>query len=242
MNTQTHDSTRSPPTHRAVAESTQRGQHPVDSPGPDVRPLNLTQTFELVQRAQGGERSALDRLFARYYDRVRAIVRVRMGAHVRSLCDSGDILQETFAVAVRNFDRFEMQHEGALVNWLAKLAQRQITDAVDRADADKRDRRRERPIDAAQPDGPRLELVSAAPGPAELLASDEDRLLVEHCLAELAPEHSELILLRNYADMSWREIAEETGRPSADAARMAHTTALLALTKQVKARRETSPG
>ena len=62
----------------------------------------------LVRQAQDGDLEALGRLFERYYDRVRKIVRARLGRNLRAAVDSVDVMQDTFVAAVQAFDRFEM--------------------------------------------------------------------------------------------------------------------------------------
>jgi DNA-directed RNA polymerase specialized sigma24 family protein len=73
------------------------------------------------------------------------------------------------------------------------------------------------------------------PLPLDATASEEEQRIVEACLAELPEEYRELILLRNYAGASWESVAEETGRPSAAAARMMHARAMVELGKLVRA-------
>ena len=58
--------------------------------------LDLTQSLDLVRSAQNGDGGALNLLFERYYERVRRVVRMRLGNKLRQEMDSGDILQETF--------------------------------------------------------------------------------------------------------------------------------------------------
>ena len=70
--------------------------------------------------------------------------------------------------------------------------------------------------------------------PPELVAGGEQTALVEECLEQLSDEYRELIILRDYIGSSWDEIARETGRPSPDAARMKHATAVLELAKLVR--------
>jgi hypothetical protein len=41
---------------------------------------DVTRSLDLMAKAQHGDKDALNRLIARYYDRVRSIVRARMGA------------------------------------------------------------------------------------------------------------------------------------------------------------------
>ncbi len=201
---------------------------------------DLTRSFELVVRAQKGDEQALNRLFERYYDRVRRIVRMRLGPSLRTQIEDGDILQETFAAAVEAFERFEMREESSLINWLAKLAERKIIAAADYHSAKKRDARREVRISSRSPfddsSAISLDLAASAEAPGEQAANDELKVIVEDCVAELPVEYRELILLRDYAGSSWEEVAGETGRPSAEAARMMHARALVELSKMVRAR------
>ena len=98
---------------------------PGDSPREDPS-VDLTVSLDLVRRAQGGDDQALNKLVERYYDRVRRIVRLRLGNNLRECVDSADILQNTFIAAVQSFQAFEMREEASLINWLSRLAQHQI--------------------------------------------------------------------------------------------------------------------
>ena len=200
----------------------------------------ITQSLDLVLRAQEGDQAALNRLCERYYDRVRRIVRLRLGARLRETIDSGDILQETFLAAVRSLDSFEMREEASLVNWLSRLAERQIIAAADYHGAKKRDRRRNVSLTASIGDSQSIRTMSTLPDdrsplPLEATATEEEQKIVEDCLQRLPEEYRELILLRNYAGASWETVAEETGRPSAAAARMMHARAMIELGKLVRA-------
>lgn len=200
----------------------------------------ITRSLDLVLRAQEGDQAALNRLCERYYDRVRRIVRLRLGARLRETIDSGDILQETFMAAVRSLDSFEMREEASLVNWLSRLAERQIIAAADYHGAKKRDRRRNVSLTASIGDSQSIRTLTTLPDdrsplPLETTANEEEQKIVEDCLQRLPEEYRELILLRNYAGASWEAVAEETGRPSAAAARMMHARALVELGKLVRA-------
>jgi DNA-directed RNA polymerase specialized sigma24 family protein len=54
----------------------------------------IERTRELVVLAQQGHRTAADRLFSVYGDRVRRMVRLRMGDELRQRMESTDLVQE----------------------------------------------------------------------------------------------------------------------------------------------------
>ncbi len=201
---------------------------------------DLTVSLDLVRRAQEGQDGALNRLFERYYDRVRRIVRLRLGRQLRASLDSSDILQETFIAAVRSFDKFEMRDEASLINWLSKLAERQILAAADYHSARKRDRRREIGLPNLPGSGTHSGFVSQladeATQPLDGLAESEQLRIVEECIQDLDPEQRELVILRDYIGAPWETVAEQTGRPTPAAARMMHARALIELAKLFRAR------
>lgn len=198
-------------------------------------------SLDLVRRAQEGEMPALSQLFERYYERVRHLVRMRLGPDLRGALDSGDICQNTFIAAVQAFDRFEMKHERSLLHWLGKIAEHQIRDAADYNFALKRDRKREvalRHILESQASGDLVcELADPAPDPAQLLSDGEETRVVEGELHKLRADYRDVILLRDFERASWQEVAECLGSPGPNAARMLYARALTHLTESVRRRR-----
>jgi len=202
-----------------------------------------TRTLVLVRRAQSGDRVALERILERYYERVRRIVRVRLGPRLRGALDSGDILQETLLAATHKFDDFEPRDEASLINWLAKLAEHKITDAAGYHRAQKR--RIDRKVSLERTSSESGERFAAeppdrAPSPAEAAARAEETRIVEECLHELPEPYRELIIQRNYVGSSWADVAAALNRPSEAAARMMHAKAMVELSKLM--RRRLSPG
>jgi RNA polymerase sigma-70 factor (ECF subfamily) len=200
----------------------------------------VTRSLELVQRAQEGDRAALDQLLERHEARVLAIVRYRLGPRLRESVESGDILQETFMAAVKAFPTFEMRDEGSLIHWLAKLVERQIIAQADYHGAKKREAARRVSLDRTRANAgafsASVSVVHAdeTTAPLEKLERAEERAAVERAMDALPDEYRELILLRNYAGASWESVAEQTGRPSAAAARMMHARAMLELAKLLR--------
>jgi len=190
-------------------------------------------TLYLVARAQGGDDPCLDRLFARYYPRVREIVRRRLGKRLRVHLDSGDIVQSAFLRAAECIGRFEMRDESSFARWLSRLVENQITNAADYHFAQKR---RPATSDADECDIAHI-AASTRNDPLAGAAAREEARLIEECVAGLPENYRELVVMRNYLDYSWKEIAEETGRPSEDAARMMYAKALSKLSRAVNRRR-----
>jgi len=132
-----------------------------------------------------------------------------------------------------------MREEASLIQWLSRLAERQIIAAADYYGAKKRDSRKEASLSGAEENGASATVrFDFADGkslqPFDLVAGSEEQARVEACLANLPEDYRELILLRNYAGMSWEAIAEETGRPSPAAARIMHARALIELGKLLR--------
>lgn len=198
---------------------------------------DLTRSFELVRRAQGGDMESYNRLFERYYKRVLHIVKIRLGPRLRGYLEVEDILQETFIAAMRGFDRFEMRHEAALISWLATLAENKIREAVDHHHAQKRDRRRERALDHVRTSMASGSLVFDPPASIDLpLDQARDKELteiMERCLSELSEDHREVILLRLYHKADWSWVAEQMGRPTEGSVRELFRRAKVALVARV---------
>jgi len=202
---------------------------------------NLNQSIDLVKQAQTGDNRALDALIARYYDRVRRIVRLRLGRNLRRYLDSEDILQGTFIGAVKAFDRFEMRDESSLLHWLSKIAEHQIKDAADYHYAQKRDGRREQPLRVAKPSDTTDELVFDPADeyhpPIDELVAGERIEAIEAAIADLREDYREVILMRNYEGASWASVAELMESPSPDAARMHYARAITELTRLIRERK-----
>jgi RNA polymerase sigma-70 factor (ECF subfamily) len=195
----------------------------------------LTRTIELVRAAQGGDRQALDRLITRYYERVRRIVRVRLGARLRGRLESGDILQEVFIDVLRSLDQYEQRDEAGFLAWLARIAEHRIRDAADFHGTLKRNSEREQPLVAEDSVGGPLPLETAAPAPRppEQAERAEQVARLEECLSDLPEADRELVVLRDYIGLSWADVALQTGRASPDAARMRHASVLVELGRRM---------
>ena len=60
--------------------------------------------------------------------------------------------------------------------------------------------------------------------------------MVADCVASLPDRYREVIAMRDYVGAEWEEVAKETGHSSANAARMTHNRARMALGKMLRQR------
>lgn len=203
---------------------------------------DLTQTFDLVQRAQAGDNTALGRLLDRYRARVRRIVRLRLGTRLRNVVESEDVLQETFTQAIRAFDHFDARDEASLINWLCRIVENTIAGLADYHFAKRRNPARQLPLDADDEGRLADAVADAHPGPKTQALAAEDARLLDECIAQLPEQYREIIILRDFLGLGWEDVAREHGRPSADAARMMHAKALLELQRCYRRRTKSEEG
>jgi len=191
----------------------------VASGSQDGTPAGLTASIELVERARAGDHGALERLFERYYPRVRRVVRARMGLRLRALEAPEDIVQNTFIAALGSLGRFEVREDADLIDWFSRLVENQLSDAAKYHGASKRDSLRKVSLDALQRTSSAEVPTTPEPSAPDVLSFEEQARILDECISELAPDHREAIVLRDHAAASWVMVAERLGRPSEAAAR-----------------------
>ncbi len=204
-------------------EETRVGHTPiVDARSADSDGLSgVDSTFDLVERAKSGDDEALNRLFARYLPSLRRWASGRLPRWSRDLMDTDDLVQETVIRALKRLDRFESRHEGALQAYLRQAVVNRIRDEI---------RRTKR-----SPAATALDEHASDHGasPLETAIGAEALERYEAALARLRPEEREAIVARVEMDGSYQDVAQALGKPSADAARMAVSRALLRLAEEM---------
>ena len=187
---------------------------------------NLNDTWDLVRKAKAGDGESVNELIARYYERLRRFVRPLLNRKVRSLLDSSDIVQQTFAKAIPNIGRFEMRDDGSFRHWLEEYARHQVTDAADKA----RTIKRTEPapplrLDDSHDGLGRVEVPAAGQPPSELAAAAEVLAAITACLTEIPEHHRRVILLRDIEGLEWLEVARIMQKNGDSAVREMHRRA-----------------
>ena len=189
-------------------------------------------TRQLVIQAKEGDKSALNQLYGAYAERVRWMVRVRMGKELRRKLDSMDVVQDALLHALGGIEDFTYENEGDFIRWLAKIAENAFRDNLDKLHAEKRDIRKELRLGGCGPTtGGRF---FGAPGPIDattpsaIMSKREDLARLEEAIDKLRPEYREVILLAKIEELSYNQIGDRLGK-STGAVKMLVSRAIVAL-------------
>ena len=174
--------------------------------------MDQTGLDELLRRARRRDPEALGELVEVYSARVYGLLYRLTGAREAA----EDLLQETFLRVVRAITEYE--HVGKFESWLLRIA---ANLARDRARQIGR-RGEVAALDDALANGRSAPSGSAAEDPTEHVLRCEAGQRLAACLARLSDGEREVILLRHYSDLSFREIAELLGIPLGTALARAH--------------------
>ena len=188
--------------------------------GPERRPLDPS-SAELVLRARAGDSHAADILFERYLPVLRRWAAGRLPRWARDAADTDDMIQDTLIKTLRNVETFVPRHDGAVAAYLRHAMDNRIRDEIRKV--------RTRPAKGELPPDPRSALAS----PLEEAVGREALARYEEALARLSAEDRALVIARIELGLSYEEVAAETNKPSADAARMAVGRALVRLAAEM---------
>lgn len=190
-------------------------------PEPNASENALIATTELLRRAKQGDADALGSLMARYLPRLRSWASGRLPMRARSLLDTGDLVQETLLRTLERLDEVEVRGPGGFQAYVRAAVLNRIRDQIRWA--------ARRPGAGEEPEM----LQDPGPTPLELAIGSDVAARYERALATLPVEEQQLLHLRLELDYGFAEIAIMSGRPSADAARMAVNRALRKLAEEM---------
>jgi len=180
------------------------------------------QTCQLLERARSGDRAALDDLFARHIPLLRRWATGRLPRWARDISDTQDLVQETVLQVFKRLDVFEPRGEGALQAYLRQAVMNRIRNEL---------RRRSRRPTA---EGLDTQAPADATSPLEAAIREQQRERYEAALTRLTESERDLIVARIEVGVTYEELAELTGKPSWNAARMATARALVRLAEELK--------
>ena len=191
-------------------------------------------TQELVTLAKGGNEPALEQLCRVYGERVRRIIRLRMGREIRPRLDSMDLVQDALISALGGLEDFTYKNEGDFLRWLARITQNELRDNLDKIHTDKRDVRKEVRLENYGPTTGGGFVGTPGPidatTPSVIMSKKEDLDKLEKAIDQLKPDYREVIVLAKIDGLSYKEIADRLGK-SIDSVGHLLSRAMVALTE-----------
>ena len=167
------------------------------------RSLTELTDVELVRLAQEGDMTAYEQLVDRYRGKVYSLAFSVVG----NTEDANDIAQETFVRAWRALNRFRGQ--SSFYTWLYRIAMNLGLDLKQR-----RVRRPTVELDEqlGLEEKQDVDFVGGkAERPSAGIERAELRAAIDKAMAQLSPEHRAVIWLKEFEEVSYKEIAESVG-------------------------------
>lgn len=147
-----------------------------------------------------GDRSAISRLIERHTRRVRDYIRMM----VKDNDVADDILQETFIKAVRVIDECRYTDNGKFLSWILRIAHNQVIDHF-------RAQKQNRQVNESNAGYNVLGTLRFAEKNVEdRMVADQIEADVRSLVEMLPDEQREVVMMRYFSGLSFKEIAEQT--------------------------------
>jgi RNA polymerase sigma-70 factor (ECF subfamily) len=155
---------------------------------------------ELVEACQAGEASAFDVLVGRWEDRIRGAAFRFLGSEE----EARDVAQEAFLKAFRSLAGFK--REARFSSWLYQIATNLCRDRLRR-----RKTRATVSLEELGETGPVM--VETRPGAHDRLLAMDLARAVRRAVASLPDDQREVVILKEYQDLTFLEIAQALDVP-----------------------------
>ena len=179
-------------------------------------PSEFPMELALVAAAVDGDRVALERLLLAQYDSLAQRIGAKLPPRLQATHAVEDILQLTFFQAFRDIRQFQQRADASFGNWLARIAENRLCDAIKEHDRAKRGGDMRRVEDAAGSDSSILSLwdwiAAADTSPGSIVARDEALQALQVALAALPDDQRAVIRLRFLEGKSLEETAAALDR------------------------------
>jgi RNA polymerase sigma-70 factor (ECF subfamily) len=177
---------------------------------------------DLIQRARAGDSQAREELLATMRPRLREWAEHSLNARFAGRVDASDLTQITLLDLHQKLEQFAGSTEGELIDWLRRVLERNILDAVRQATAQKRNVGREQRLEfaSADSDSPHLELAGDFSTPSLQAVRNENAERLERAFDTLLPDQRLVVRLIHLQGCSLSQAAEQLGRSTAATAKL----------------------
>ena len=170
------------------------------------RHVKKSENENLLIAYRNGDEKAFDKLIKEYGNQLYNFILRLVGNHEAA----EDIFQDTFIRVLRNIERYKPSAK--LLTWLIQIAKNLCFDYF------KKENLRAHHSLSVENSSEEYSLDSIIeddnqPQPQNLIMLEEDRMLVQEAIEKLSAKKKEVILLRIYEGLPYRDISEITGDP-----------------------------
>lgn len=182
-----------------------------------IRAATLETTARLLELVRSGDDGARERLVVRCLPALRRWAHGRLPSRARGMVDTDDLVQVSLLRALNQVESFVPRREGAFLAYLRRTLLNSIRDELRRT--------------VRRPGGEELTdaIADDAPSLVEEAIGHELVERYEAALATLEETQQEAVILRVEFGYTHQEIADAIGAPTANAARMTVSRALVRL-------------
>jgi RNA polymerase sigma-70 factor (ECF subfamily) len=157
--------------------------------------------LELLNRYSVGEEDAISEIIDRYKKRVFDYIRNM----VKSEALADDIFQETFIKIVKSLNENRYVESGKLLSWMLRIAHNQVIDHF-------RKNKSEAKVSYDNGDVNILNNKNLVDSNVEdQMIENQQHQTIRRLVERLSAEQKEVVIMRHYLGLSFKEIAEKTG-------------------------------
>jgi RNA polymerase sigma-70 factor (ECF subfamily) len=182
-----------------------------------VMATDPSESCELLRRAGAGDREAVNELFSRYRDRLRAMVRLRLNRRLQGRVDPSDVLQEAFLEISKGFADYVRQPTMPFFLWLRHITgQKLIAAHRQHLGAQMRDAGQEVSLyRGALPQASSVSLAAQLMGrltsASQAAIRAETQIRLQEVLNGMDPMDREILALRHFEMLTNEEVAQVLG-------------------------------
>lgn len=154
---------------------------------------------DLIQQYLDGQDKAFEILLNRHKDKIFTSIYL----FVKDQSQAEDIFQEVFIKILKTIRKGKYNHEGKFVQWAMRIAYNMCVDHFRKA--------KRRSIIHPTDEFDIFDVIeNPDPNREDTLIKDQTHAKVRKLIDQLPPEQREVVMLRHYADMSFKEISQLT--------------------------------
>ena len=189
-----------------------RGERSMEVPTPES-----DDTLNLVSRAVQGDAESLSQLMERYRARLNRMVSLRIDRRLKGRVDASDVVQEALMDAARRLEDYAADPPMGFYVWLRWITGERLQNAhrhhlgTQKRDAGQEVSLYRRSMPEACSVSIAQQLLGQLTSPTQAVARAELQLLVQDVLNSMDEVDREILILRNFEQLSTSETAEALG-------------------------------